>query len=918
VEEVHRHREVLPLQPAPWSPPDVRAFRVAAADWAAQLTALEPRCTDAEDDLYPQLEALRDFCEEVERAPEDADVERLLLFEAPAAKLVGSQGRWEDGACKQVKDLFREYRPWKEDLRAALRTDALVELLPLAAGFADAYAGQRRTEGLADFDDLLLWARDLVRDNEHVRAYFHRRSPRILVDEFQDTHPIHSELVTWICAPAGATGTWREVAPASGSLFIVGDPKQSIYRFRGADISVYDSVKRGPLAGEVEYLVQNFRASEEVLGWVNRVFDRVLEESEGIQPPNTPLQGQVSMRDELGRSPVVVVHSRDGAGSADELRSEESSLLARTISRAVRDEEWRIRERRAGDAVRAAQWRDIAILVPSRTGIERLEAALQRYGVPYRFEGGRGFFSRQEVRDLVSLLHAIDDPTDVIAIVAVLRSLAFGCSDEDLLGWQLEHGRFDYRRVDGETTGPEPVREAMATLRDLNRASRGLSLAELVRRAIERTGLVEAALSLPSGRQSAANVMKLLDHAREFSAAGGGALRAFTSWLGRMREREADEVDAPVAEERDDRVRVMTIHAAKGLEFPVVCLGNLESTGSNDTPPVPDVEHGRVELKLGSESDGTAFCTPGWLEVKEREKQALAAERDRLLYVACTRARDHAVIPVCTVPSKAKGFMARLMPSVPQPDAERAGEDVDGCWLYDVALLDSVDVVPVVSKVAALEGAVAAAVAERARWKDERGALVRERAHGVEVVTASSVKVDPRPLVAEAATSGGERGPVIDVGSAPPLELGDAFHRVMEMVSLPEGEDLEEIAAAICAEAGIAEATGAVVEMGRRCLASPPLSDSTYGENVHREVPFVTEHEGNVLIGRVDLLVLGDTGVLIVDYKTDAVHTGGEVAAAELHRGQTSAYGHAVRTAADADSVVQVLFARTGALVDVS
>jgi ATP-dependent helicase/nuclease subunit A len=918
VEEVHRHREVLPLQPAPWSPPDVRGFRVAAADWAAQLTALEPRCTEPEDDLYPQLEALRDFCEEVEKAPGDADVERLLLFEAPAAKLVGSQGRWEDGACKQVKDLFREYRAWKDERRAALRTDALVELLPLAAGFAETYAEQRRTEGLADFDDLLLWARDLVRDDEHVRAYFHRRSPRILVDEFQDTDPIQSELVTWICAPAGATGTWREVTPEPGSLFIVGDPKQSIYRFRGADISVYDSVKRGPLAGEVEYLVQNFRASEEVLGWVNGVFDRVLEEKEGIQPPNTPLQGQVSLRDELGRSPIVVVHSEEDAGSADELRSEESSLLARTISRAVRDEEWQIRERRAGDAVRAVQWRDIAILVPSRTGIERLEAALQRYGVPYRFEGGRGFFSRQEVRDLVSLLHAVDDPTDVIAIVAVLRSLAFGCSDEDLLGWQLEHGRFDYRRVDGETTGPESVREAMATLRDLNRASRGLSLAELVRRAIERTGLVEAALSLPSGRQSAANVMKLLDHAREFSAAGGGALRAFTSWLGRMREREADEVDAPVAEERDDRVRVMTIHAAKGLEFPVVCLGNLESTGSNDTPPVPDVEHGRVELKLGSESDGTAFCTPGWLEVKEREKAALAAERDRLLYVACTRARDHVVIPVCTVPSKAKGLMARLTPSLAQPDAERAGEDVDGCWLYDVALLDLVDVVPVVSKAAALKRAVAAAVAERERWNDARSALVRERAQGVEVVTASSVKVDPRPLVAEAATSGGEGGPVIDVGSAPPLELGDAFHRVMEMVSLPEGEDLEEIATAICAEAGIPDASEGVVEMARRCLAAEPLNRAIDGRDLHREVPFVTGQDGLVLTGRIDLLVRADACVLVVDYKTDAVATGREKVAAEAYRGQTGVYGRAVGASIGAEASEQVLFARSGTVIEVA
>ncbi len=380
----------------------------------------------------------------------------------------------------------------------------------------------------------------------------------------------------------------------------------------------------------------------------------------------------------------------------------------------------------------------------------------------------------------------------------------------------------------------------------------------------------------------------------------------------RVSEREANEVDAPVAEERDDRVRVMTIHAAKGLEFPVVCLGNLESTGSNDTPPVPDVEHGRVELKLGSESDGTAFCTPGWLEVKEREKAALAAERDRLLYVASTRARDHVVVPVCTAPSKAKGFMARLMPSVPQPEAGRTGEDVDGCWLYDVALLDSVDVIPAVSEVAAPEAAVAAAVAERAQWEDERGALVRERARGIEVVTASSVKVDPRPLVAEAATAGGEGGPVIDVGSAPPLELGDAFHRVMEMVSLPDGEDLEEIAAAICAEAGIAEATGAVVEMARRCLASRPLSGRTDEEDLLREVPFVTEHDGKVLIGRIDLLIRAGGRILVIDYKTDAVQAGGEALATEAYLGQIFVYDTAVKSVTGGGHAARLLFARTG------
>ena len=482
------------------------------------------------------------------------------------------------------------------------------------------------------------------------------------------------------------------------------------------------------MGGEVEQLTQNFRSTVELLDWLNAVFDRVLVAKEGVQPPNTTLAGRVSMAAQLGRSPVVVLRPPGAAGKADAVREQEAGLLARTISRAVRDEAWPVRDRRQGEEVppRPARWADVAVLVPTRTGIERLERALQRHGVPHRLEGGRGFFARQEVRDLVSLLHAIDDPTDAISLVARMRSLAFGCSDEDLLAWAVAHGRFDYRAIDTETAGPPAVLDAMATLRDLNRAARGLSLAELVRLAIERTGLVEGALSLPSGRQAAANVIKLLDHARDFAAAGGGALRAFTGWLARMRDREAEEVDAPVAEERDDSVRVMTIHAAKGLEFPIVCLGNLSSTGSNQMPPVPDPERGRIELKIGPE--GKDYRTPGWEDVRAREREALDAERDRLLYVACTRARDHLVVPASVGDKGPQGFLKQLLESLP----EEGGAEGAGGWLYDLELLEQVPEVAPVRATAAGGDEVDAALEQRSRWSHERELALTAASRGVD------------------------------------------------------------------------------------------------------------------------------------------------------------------------------------------
>jgi ATP-dependent helicase/nuclease subunit A len=699
---------------------------------------------------------------------------------------------------------------------------------------------------------------------------------------------------------------------------VVGDPKQSIYRFRGADIAAYDAVKRGPLAGRLEQLEQNFRSTESVLGWVNELFDRVFVEEAGVQPANTHLVARDTTIDgELDRSAVVVVHSLGEWAKEDDsteaMRTEESSLLARTLWRAVEDERWPVRDRRDEDAVRPARWRDVAILIPSRTRVELLEAALQRHGVPYRLEGGRGFYARQEVRDVISLLEAIDDPMDSIAIVAALRSLAFGCSDDDLLLWRVANDRFDYRRLSED--GPASVRESMAVLADLHRAQRSLSLGDLVRAAVERSGLVEAALTVPGGDQAAANVLKVVDVAQEFAGAGGGALRGFTNWLARNRDEEEREVDAPVAEERDDIVRVMTIHAAKGLEFPIVALANVEWEGQKQVPPIPDAVGHRIHLTVGN--DWARFQTPDWEGQKESEKDALEAERDRLLYVAVTRARDHLVVPVSTAPEKtAKGFMAKMAESVGEVDAERWGQDVGRSWQYDTRELDGVtEHPPDVVAVGADEPADLGVVSQRRRVLAERDVAVTAASQEVELVTASSVKSSVRPLVAEAdATDGvGDETPAgIETVDAPPLELGDAFHRVMELVDLPDGKTLEPLAEAICEEHGIPASAEAVVAMARLTLTALECEGMPV-EGAHREVPFVVPDGDRVLIGRVDLVSKVGEQLDVIDYKTDERRSGSLAHAVVLHRGQLEIYERAVKMASSELSVnIRVVFARTG------
>jgi ATP-dependent helicase/nuclease subunit A len=422
---------------------------------------------------------------------------------------------------------------------------------------------------------------------------------------------------------------------------------------------------------------------------------------------------------------------------------------------------------------------------------------------------------------------------------------------------------------------------------------------------------------VPGGDQAAANVLKVVDIAQEFAGAGGGALRGFTNWLTRNRDEEEREDDAPVAEERDDIVRIMTIHAAKGLEFPIVALANVEWTGSNQVPPIPDALNHRINLTVGN--DWARFQTPNWEAAKQSEKEALEAERDRLLYVAVTRARDHVVVPVCTAPETVeKGFMAKMSESLGEVDPERWGLDVGRCWQYDTRTLDTVaerqpDVVTVDSD----EPADSRAVAERGRVLAERDMSVRDASQWIELVTASGVKSSVRPLVAEADAADGasdETPAGIETDAAPPLELGDAFHRVMELVDLPEAKTLEPLAEAICEEHGIPESAEAVVAMAR--LAITTLEEERIlPEGMHREVPFVVPDGDRVLIGRIDLLSRGAERLDVIDYKTDERADEPLSVAVSRYRGQMDTYERSASLVADSAVIlVRAIFVRTGEL----
>jgi ATP-dependent helicase/nuclease subunit A len=912
VETIHAYRSLLPLAPTP------AVTGNAAETLLDELREAAERCrrllphVGTDEIGASDMQSITDYYSRLEAVTDDpAELDREILYRAPALRPHrGSKDDWDDPArCAASKELRRDVRDASAAAREALRTEALTACFPLAEEFVGRYEAARKAEGVADFDDLLEWARDLLAQSPEARAYFRRRFPVLLVDEFQDTDPVQADIALCIASEDEPGADWLELEPRPGSLTLVGDPKQSIYRFRRADIAVYDAVRHGPLAGGDAQLVQNFRSVKGILDFANMVFDQVLVEQEGVQPANTPLEvGDAALADES--LAVTVVHGEPADSDASSLRAEEARLLATTIQHAV-EQGWPVRDPETGEE-RAATYGDVVVLLPRRTALDTYLDAFRRAGVPVRAEGGRSFFQRQEVRDLANLLQAIDDPLDQIALVASLRSSCFGCTDEEIFLHHVAGNRLDYRL--DPVDSPTSVVEALALLRDLHDLRSRVSLAQLVRATLEKTRLVEMALAGWDGQQSAANLVKLADRARAFSASGAGGLRAFARWLSEQRA-SSDEAEANVAEETDEVVRVMTIHAAKGLEFPIVALANLGGRPRSQVEPVPDRRERRLHLRIKRGDD--EFKTPGFDAAWEREREQKAAEDKRLLYVAVTRARDHLVIPLASRPDRPGPMLFDLLPFLPEWDPAIAGANVDGCHVLDREALPELPDDEPPPRGEATEETVETALAERDAWETRRAAVVAAAREELAVHPATRDEGDV-PIPA-ALVGAGDEPLIAAADESPPRLKGEALHWALEQVDLRAPGDLEEVVRAVCSVTGIADAADEVLEMARACLASPVVARALAADELWREVPYTVRVADGYATGRIDLVFREGDELVVADWKSDAVGPGVVYAAAEEHRSQAEAYSRAlgVSTGKHVKEVVFV-FARARAEASIS
>jgi len=489
--------------------------------------------------------------------------------------------------------------------------------------FIRAVEAQKRRQNALDFDDLVNRTRRLFCDHEEVAAHFRDRFRFVLVDEFQDTDPVQIAVIHAILG--------RE----PGNLFIVGDPKQSIYLFREADVTQFSHARdliEQDLGGEAVPLDVNFRSTPEIVEFTNAVFGALMVEcSEPWEFPYEPLRANRS--EDTGSVEVLLspkVKDRQAG------RRAEADLVARKIRALVEGGEKPVR--RDGE-VRPAGYGDVAILLERRTNLAYYEWALERYGVPYRVHAGLGFYGRQEVYDLYNILRFLVNDHDDVALYGVLRSPYFGFSDARLFAIARAGATlFDRLRADG---GPDAA-AAVRLLSSWLSYARRLPPARLIRRIVDESGIFVVFGGMAGGEQAAANVEKVIAVARD---AAFPTLAGFVEELGRCIDDGEREGDAHLDIENADAVAIMTIHAAKGLEFPVVVVPDLAETPRAGGATIMVGDGLLLGVKIPNPAgDYEREETPVLQVLKAEYRQKEEAEQKRLFYVAVTRARDHLVL----------------------------------------------------------------------------------------------------------------------------------------------------------------------------------------------------------------------------------------------------------------------------------
>ncbi|WP_353894493.1 UvrD-helicase domain-containing protein [Proteinivorax hydrogeniformans] len=621
-----------------------------------------PSSSELKGKLQEYVENISNHFGKVDLNNIDYDECYELLQEVMPKRKVSS---WED-KCPALFELYVDiYNPLKQKWKNIpdFPTEKREQFLSIISCFAEMlcifdekYTKKKIEKAALDFSDLQKKAINLL-ENEDVRATCRQEFKHFMVDEFQDTNKLQMKMLDYI---------------QPRFQFIVGDEKQSIYRFRGADVTVMrglqNKVKQSD--GYIN-MNRNYRNCHSIIGFVNAIFSEVMRESEDNAPYSINYSPLVSNRDDKEEQEVKVELIEMTENDEEEIEKDDDSqvsevdcydsefdMLTERMLEIAQSEKKLVREKDTG-VWRKAQWRDFAILVPSRTGLIELEKCLKDKNIPFVVHGGIGFFAKQEVKDMLALLRWIARPWESTYIAAVLRSPIIGitldemfaikaCGDVD--NWQ-GFADFIYNRCYFNESGL-----ATQTKAKLNKFYNLFTIfvpltpqrafSDTLYEVFNNSGLKQTLLMQPNSLQLIKNVEKLIETMNEQNPSSLEELLEKIDVLAMLGDREG-EAEAELPE--GNMVHIMTVHASKGLEFPIVCLPRLNRQLQKDSGSFRFDDKMRLVAKFTQEKKNNPFSdeeivTPGFNIVKSESDIAAAEESKRLFYVAATRARDYLIM----------------------------------------------------------------------------------------------------------------------------------------------------------------------------------------------------------------------------------------------------------------------------------
>ena len=813
------------------------------------------------------------------------------------------------------------------------------------------YEERKQEAGALDFLDLLIKARDLVCDNADVCREFRERFRVILVDEFQDTDPLQADLL--LCLAGGADGKVRP-----GALFIVGDPKQSIYRFRRADVGAYRRIADdlGDAGATAVTLQTSFRSVPAIQHFVNAAFrDDMNGDRDALQAdyvPLLPYRAAAPEQPAVVALPIAYPYGKSIYGppqvTQTALNEAQPGAIGAFVAWMISDEcSWTVPKENERKKIKPS---DVCLLFRrfmhfgrdiTREYVESLEAR----GIPHLLVGGKTFHEREEVDAVRTALTAIEWPEDELSVYATLRGPLFAIGEEELLEYHsIARAFHPYRVPKGLADHLEPVATALGALRELHAARNHRPVADTIGRLIALTRAHAGFILGRGGEQVLANVLHISDLARRYELEGGLSFRGFVDTLHDASAR-ADSPEAPILEEGSEGVRLMTVHKAKGLEFPVVVLADIACKLSlEEASRYLDPQNKLCAVRIG-----------GWSPLDLQEHNLEEARRDeaegvRLAYVAATRARDILVVPAVGDGPYDKGWVRPLNRALyprrgqwdsPEPargvplfkgkqtimaDARADGQPIDDTvrpgtyelidpgsgepysvvWWDPLLLQAAPDDArglrrdDLISKSANAED-VAADRATYDRWREQRAAV---QARGI----VPSLTVATATELAEKSPGKADQVTIEDAGFGVIRPSGKRFgtlvHAVLATLPLSATADEAHELAALHAKLFAAPdderdaAAGIAIKLLKHPRFESARAAEAAGRRVWREAPVslrVDDESGasRLVDGQVDLAYESDSGWVVVDFKTDI-----EIASAQdAYKQQVALYVEAVTRA---------------------